>query len=344
MVQGFERVARRQLLAVEGAHEKGVLVARVAPHAGPGGEVQAVTSSADRTLALWRLAGWGGPGASCMRAGALPAPAAPCICLEFHPTVPGMLALGAMDGDLWVLRGVGVEGAEPEVAWRVRAHQKYVVRLRWTPRGLASASYDKTVALFRAEEGSAPQEARLREAKRWAFGAAVEALEVTGGGELVVAARDDNYLSYVDLAAPGLPLRRVNMNANLDDHVSFTALDLRCSPSGAHLLVQTDKDRLIIMRTGTSLHVRNLYGASNDAFSQPRAVWHPSGKYIFGTSQDRRLYVWNVVSGEVLYTMAGHAQFVRDLCFHPTEELLLTCSYDRSIRWWAREEEEEPQA
>jgi len=54
--------------------------------------------------------------------------------------------------------------------------------------------------------------------------------------------------------------------------------------------------------------------------------------------------VWNVVSGEVLYTMAGHAQFVRDLCFHPTEELLLTCSYDRSIRWWAREEEEEPQA
>ena len=45
------------------------------------------------------------------------------------------------------------------------------------------------------------------------------------------------------------------MNATGDDHVSFTAMYIECSPSGNHLLVQTDKDRIIVMRTHTNIQV-----------------------------------------------------------------------------------------
>ena len=45
------------------------------------------------------------------------------------------------------------------------------------------------------------------------------------------------------------------MNSNGDDHVSFTALDLSVSPSGNHILIATDKDRLILYRTESEVQV-----------------------------------------------------------------------------------------
>lgn len=72
------------------------------------------------------------------------------------------------------------------------------------------------------------------------------------------------------------------MNAKGDDHVSFTALHMQFSPDGEYLLVNTDKDRLILysMSSG-SVPVRNFYGANNDIYSQPRCCWHLSGKYVY---------------------------------------------------------------
>ena len=46
------------------------------------------------------------------------------------------------------------------------------------------------------------------------------------------------------------------MNANGDDHVSFSAMDVRCSPDGKLVAVSTDKDRIIILETGSEQQVR----------------------------------------------------------------------------------------
>ena len=35
------------------------------------------------------------------------------------------------------------------------------------------------------------------------------------------------------------------------------------------------------------MQITNLYGATNDEYSQPRHCWDPSGKYIYGASIDR---------------------------------------------------------
>ena len=38
---------------------------------------------------------------------------------------------------------------------------------------------------------------------------------------------------------------------------------------------------------GIFIQITNLYGATNDEYSQPRHCWDPSGKYIYGVSVDR---------------------------------------------------------
>jgi hypothetical protein len=66
--------------------------------------------------------------------------------------------------------------------------------------------------------------------------------------------RDDNYLHYIDCET--WVETKVNMNANGDDHVSFTVLDLARSPGDERfLLAATDKSRHIVFRTGTSAQV-----------------------------------------------------------------------------------------
>ena len=43
-----------------------------------------------------------------------------------------------------------------------------------------------------------------------------------------------------------------------------------------------DKDRLILYDWLSGKLVTNLYGATNDEFSQPRHCWHPNGQYVYG--------------------------------------------------------------
>lgn len=49
--------------------------------------------------------------------------------------------------------------------------------------------------------------------------------------------------------------KKVNMNALGDDHVSFTATQLRLSPDKCFLLVSTDGPRLIMFRTSGEWNV-----------------------------------------------------------------------------------------
>ena len=73
--------------------------------------------------------------------------------------------------------------------------------------------------------------------------------------------------------------------------------------------------------------------------SQPRATWHPSGKYIYGTSQNNIIFTWDVLTEEVKYRLYGHTGYPRDLSYHPTKEVLFTCSYDKTLRIWGVDKE-----
>ncbi len=95
---------------------------------------------------------------------------------------------------------------------------------------------------------------------------------------LLVGVRDDNCLHCVDMNT--FEQRPINMNANKDDHVSFTALQLTCTADGNYVLISTgiycicfahvntlslvlcsymiwcaDHDRLLLLHLASSQHV-----------------------------------------------------------------------------------------
>lgn len=272
--------------------------------------------------------------------------------LDWHPTIPGLVVSSSMDGRVcvnrieglveWAESSIAAEGVEARVSTLFNdvVHSKYVTRVRWLRKGngFLSASHDRSLKLF--QPATSDEEGEFRLLNQWDFPGIIESLELTpDGNTVIVGVRDDNYLSYIDLNDPAFEITRVNLNSNGDDHVSFTPMDIQASPSGGHILVSTDKDRLIVIRAGTPLHIRNLYGSFNNHLSQPRAVWHPSGKYVFSTSQDNKIYVWDVVSQKVIKILSGHSAYPRSIHHHPSLELLLTSSYDKTVRMWTFVEE-----
>eukprot|EP00741_Cyanophora_paradoxa_P009522 tig00001501_g9222.t1 len=288
-----------QKACIEGLHTGNILTVRFSPH-----DLDLVaTGGSDRSLRL-------------------------ILSVDFHPEDPDLLLSCGMDGKARIY-SVG----ERSIVQTLAAGTKYAVRARWAPDAsfFCIASYDKHLRVYRAA-GDGAGYAMVAEL---AFVGTVEAVEVLPGTHTLVAAcRDSNFLEYIDLDA-GAVRSKVNMNINGDNVVSFTAMDLAASPNEKYLSVSTDKSRIIVFRTGTGEQVRNLYGASNDAFAQPRHAWHPSGHYVHGTGQDNAIHVWDLRTSRSLSRLAGHTGVVRDVHFHPREELLASCSFDKTVRLWA---------
>lgn len=63
--------------------------------------------------------------------------------------------------------------------------------------------------------------------------------------------------------------------------------------------------------------------------------FNPTGTVLIGAGSDNMLYVWNVSSGKLKFSMKGHAQRIVDLQFSPTNSnLLASSSDDGTVRLW----------
>jgi len=197
-----------------------------------------------------------------------------------------------------------------ETLQEFKDHSKYATRAAWSPDGqyFATCGHDKNVNVYK--RASAEEEPLVFElAKKKEFPTIPEALcFLDDGMTLVASIREDNYLSHIDVTT--FEITKVNMNPVGDDHVSFTVLDMALSPNGKYLLCSTDKSRLLLYVVGTSIQLRYYYGAVNDDFCQTRACWHPSGAYIYVTSQDQKVYCWHVHTQKVVAQMRGHQAVV----------------------------------
>eukprot|EP00743_Colponemidia_sp_Colp-15_P002644 GILK01002866.1.p1 GENE.GILK01002866.1~~GILK01002866.1.p1 ORF type:complete len:417 (+),score=72.76 GILK01002866.1:44-1294(+) len=255
------------------------------------------------------------------------------LCLDWNPCKERqhLLLASFMDGLVAVL-----DTKEDVVLQTFREHRKFAVTCRWNDDGtkFASGSHDETVRIYGLKDETSNSYSLLQELN---FKTAVEALTfVKNTNTLIVAVRRDNFLYYVNLDS--YEREKVNMNSNLDNHVSFTAMYLSATDDARFLVVSTDKSRIIMFRLGTSEQVRNFYGATNDDYSQPRHVLDPSGRYLYGTSQDNSVYCWEVSSQRVVQRMVGHTARVRSLDLYGgvSSLVLATGSFDRTVKLWVQ--------
>ena len=271
--------------------------------------------------------------------------AASVLCVALHPSDPRRILSGDMNGEVVITRAAVAaspesEGEpepepEPEAGTEqplatFKEHAKYVVRVLWSPSGgrFASASYDRTVCLYCEDDAEGGNGWRLEH--KWMFAGTVECILFLSEQSMLVSVRDSHLLFMLDLT--DYSRTEINLNPNLDDWVSFTAMDMCLSPNGQFLLVATDKDKMHIYKLGGSDQLRTFFGAENDGFSNPRCLWHPSGLYVYCTGQDNAVHVWEVATQKHVARLTGHSKCVRGLV--SGAEGLVTCSYDQTVRLW----------
>lgn len=177
------------------------------------------------------------------------------------------------------------------------------------------------------------------------------------GTQLYCYARGKPHLSCFDIAQD-FQQSTINLNATsmdstgtngFTDHVSFTVMDIAVSSNqnGTHgnnsfLALATDTSRNIILDIRNShrmKQVRNLYGHTNDQFSQPKIGWSYNGQYIYGNTQhDTSLCIWDIASAKIIkeYTKEhnGHSNTIRDLYSSPYSDIVVTTSYDKQTKLW----------
>jgi len=261
---------------------------------------------------------------------------APVLSLAFHPLLSSLLISTAMDGSTAIS-----DASSGEVLQTFKDHTKYVTRGQWSRDGevMATCGHDKTVVVYKktGDDGAALPSFEL--SKRHQFTNIPEAMcFLDDGMTLAVSVRGDNYLHYVDVSDGSVT--KANLNQMGDDHVSFTVLDLNLSPNGKFLLASTDKSRLLLYSVGTTLQLRFYYGAVNDDLCQTRTSWHPSGSYIFVTSQDHKVYCWHVTSQRLHCQLKGHSAAVRDIDMSPDGSTLVSCAFDKTVRLWTLPKDE----
>ncbi|KAH6572128.1 hypothetical protein BASA50_001118 [Batrachochytrium salamandrivorans] len=252
-----------------------------------------------------------------------------------------IVATTGMDGALHL-----VNMASQKVLCSWNDHTKYATCSAFSSNGewLVSGSYDYTINIYRRNSPDATgSDLGFTKRNSISFVGTVESICFlpsdlsTALSTLIVGVRDNHNLLYIDLDdSETFKVTPVNMNANGDAWVSFVPVHISPSPSGHHVAVYTDAKagRIIIYETRTSRIVRDLWGVDADGFTQASCCWHPSGKFLFASSDDKTCLVYHVSSGKVISKLTGHEGLIRNIAFDNVSNALVSCSYDRTVRVW----------
>jgi WD40 repeat protein len=285
---------------------------------------------------------------------------APVIALDFarnkgHSTQ--FLAAGCMDGSVHVIFYDKMDDdsgsccnlkAIPVAQGSNIHHNKYVRTVVWSPNDtiLASASADGSIHIHKLNWNLFdPSSVTMEKTQTLQLSGPVESMCFLPNDHLCCYTRGTPYLIYFDLNN-NFSQTKINLNhhnqqqgpgshAGFDDHVSFAVMDM--APYGdTYLALATDTSRNIILDWKTGTHIRNLYGHTNDGFSQPKLAWSQNGQYLYGNSQDDPVIcVWDIATSTMVDRLQGpHSNAVRDMFSSQLTNTLVTTSYDKKTQLW----------
>jgi WD40 repeat protein len=252
-----------------------------------------------------------------------------------------------MDGSVTLVgfgTGVGSLHASKLTSSHVLKCTRYIKGVIWSPTEpiLAAASADGTVIVAKVSNLQDTSHVSVDVLQTLHLAGTPESICFSGdGSKLICFIRDTPYLSYFDLENQ-FELTKINLNrgsgatvGGFEDHVSFAVMDMAVSPNGKFIALATDTSRNIVIDAVTGKQIRNLYGHTNDAFSNPKIAWSSNGQYIFGnTQEDGSCCVWDVASSTIVKRLDGHLSPIRGLSSSRLSDTLVTTSFDKQTKVW----------
>ena len=83
-----------------------------------------------------------------------------------------------------------------------------------------------------------------------------------------------------------------------------------------------------------SCHLYALTGHLNKDYCVMSCFGTVNGKWVISGSEDNHLYIWNLNTCEVVEKLIGHTLPVLCCDVHPSEQVIVSGSLDKSIKIW----------
>jgi len=249
-----------------------------------------------------------------------------------------------------------------ELVQRFKDHAKHVTSGRFAPLAEGSSKSSHFVTVSRDHKalvyGRDPKGNEFTMVQSLSFPAEVTCCSWVSPTTFILAVREDHRLHYWDVNADGVVERlKVNLNASGDAVVSFAVLALAVSADGSLVAACTDKSRVILLQAFSNLQLRNLYGITVDEYDMPSVCFSLDRSFLYVTSSMLvkaarkveeavptvpgaaplvgEVAVFEVRTGELVLKLSCHEKAVRCMDRHPFAEVLITGSFDRTVKYWS---------
>ena len=157
------------------------------------------------------------------------------------------------------------------------------------------------------------------------------------------------------LTKPGSSVKRICFNSDgtkflASYYLSFCEIDLKTQKERSSKKIHTSfiencaysPDNKLIVTSSWRDNTLQINKASNlkkhitlnETVWVDNAVFNNNGSIVFSGGHDNLLKSWDVNTGKMIRSYAGHDDWIYELCLSPDEKTIYTGSFDKTVKCW----------
>ncbi|KAG0351308.1 hypothetical protein BG005_009225 [Podila minutissima] len=202
---------------------------------------------------------------------------------------------------------------------RFSGHTQRVNAVDFNEEGtvIASGSYDATIRLWDCRSQLRAPIQILEEPKD-----SVTSIQIKGS-DLLAGCVDGSIRIY-----------DIRMGALITDQIFEPITSVSFSKDGNCILASSLDDTVRLMDRANGGLLNAYKGHVNNKY-KIRSCLSNSDAHVIAGSEDGKIYIWDLIEGDVVYRIDAHSKIVSSIAYHPSEDRMCSASVDGSIKTWS---------